>query len=253
MNQLELLNYIRSECAKGAPKEQITAHLSGTGYPVSEIEKAFVAFEKNPSITATGGAVLKRHHPFRLFVAILACLSALLGLLGVLVSEGIVSLPIPEIPFDLPFSVDTQTLAPTISTPALPPADHQAPSLAAGQAASGGLSASNGVSSDDKVQIIDALLTQDNILRSKDAPRVRNYLRVIAPAADQTKVSTMSDSAVLVYAAGLLGGTGTVGAGVLDSSQVTWQRTSGSTVAVNIPVNGGFVTRTSTELNGVWY
>ncbi len=253
MNQIELLNYIRSESAKSSSKEQIMAHLTSIGYPVAEIEKAFVAFEKNPTIMTEVSARLRKHHPFSLFLAILACFSALLGLLGVLVNYGIVSLPVQQIPFDIPFSVDTQTLAPTVSTPALPPVDYHAPSLPAGQAAIGGMSASGGVSSDDKTQIIDALLTQNNVLSSKNARYVRNYLRIMAPAADQAKVDNMSDSAIIVYASGLLGGTGTVGAGVLASSQVTWQRVSNSTVNVVIPVSNGSVTRNSAEVGGVWY
>jgi len=258
MTERDLLEYIRSEHARNSSKEEIIAHLASSGYPSAEVEKAISDFDKDPSVGMTATSVLKKHHPFRLFVAILACFSALLGLLGVLINMGIVSLPIQDIPFDLPFGIDTGFIRPIATTPAYVPPVNPIPSQAAGRSSGQsssavGRSASSGISADDKAQIIDALLTQDNVLLSKNAGYVRNYLRVMAPSADQTKVGTMSDSAILVYATGLLGGTSTVGAGVLDSSQVIWQRTSGSTVAVSIPVSGGFVTRDSTELNGVWY
>jgi hypothetical protein len=253
MNQRDLIEYIRSERLHGVSNEQIAAHLSGSGFAPADIEKAFIEFRKNPTVTSAIESRLRKHHPFRLFLAILACFAALLGLLGVLINLGIVSLPIQQISFDIPFSVDTQALAPTILTPALPPANYQAPTLTAGQAANGVLPSSGGVSSDDKVQIIDALLTQDNLLQSRNARFVRNYLRVMAPAADQAKVINMSDSAVLVYAASLIGASGSVGASVLDSPQIVWKRTSNSTVNVIIPVGSGSVIRNSAEIGGVWY
>ena len=106
MTERDLLEYIRSEHARNSSKEEIIAHLASSGYPSAEVEKAISDFDKDPSVGMTATSVLKKHHPFRLFVAILACFSALLGLLGVLINMGIVSLPIQDIPFDLPFGIE---------------------------------------------------------------------------------------------------------------------------------------------------
>lgn len=104
MNQRELLEYISSERAKSSSDEQITSHLAGVGYHPTDIEKALRAYDKDPLF----GAHPRKQQlsqPFRLFLAFLAVVTAILAVYGTLVDMGIANMPEQLVPYTAPFGV----------------------------------------------------------------------------------------------------------------------------------------------------
>jgi hypothetical protein len=259
----ELVIYIRNEMALNTPREQIIAHLVAAGWQREEVEQAFREASKTAgfpagTVTFTDLQPKQSRHILRSIgrwvVALLLCVVIVFTAFSILFNLGLVG-PKQE------STITSSTLSPAIAPPVaatstsssviVPVVPVVLPPVATSTSTS--TSTTTSISHSDKDQIISAILTQGTVMQSGSAANIRNYLEITASLAYHSQLQTMSDSDILALASSMTIGQSYVTANSLNSSEATWQQVDATTVKVTVQTANGPVTRTSEEVNGVWY
>ena len=255
----ELVIYIRNEMALNTPREQIIAHLVAAGWQREEVEQAFREASKTAgfpagTVTFTDLQPKQSRHILRSIgrwvVALLLCVVIVFTAFSILFNLGLVG-PKQE------STITSSTLSPAIAPPVaatstsssviVPVVPVVPPPIATST------STTTSISHSDKDQIISAILTQGTVMQSGSAANIRNYLEITASLPYHSQLQTMSDSDILALASSMTTGQSYVTANSLNSSETTWQQVDATTVKVTVQTANGPVTRTSEEVNGVWY
>ena len=248
MSSYELVIYIRNEMALNTSKEQIIAHLVAAGWQKEEVEQAFreaskIAGFQDGTVTFPD---LQPKQPLRILrrigrwvVILLLCIIIAFTAFSILFNLGFV---VPEQQSTIISLTSSQAIAPSAVTSTSSPA--VVPVAA---------TSTTNISQSDKDQIVSAILTQGTVMQSGSAADIRNYLEISASLPYHLQLQNMSDSDILALASTMTVGQAHVTADALNSSQATWQQADAFTVKVTVQTLNGPVTRTSEDVNGVWY
>ena len=247
--------------ALNTPREQIIAHLVAAGWQREEVEQAFREASKTAgfpdgTVTFTDLQPKQSRHILRSIgrwvVALLLCVVIVFTAFSILFNLGLVG---PKQESTITSSTSSPVVVPPVAatstySPVVVPV---VPVVSPPVATSTSTSTTTSISHSDKDQIISAILTQGTVMQSGSAANIRNYLEITASLPYHSQLQTMSDSDILALASSMTTGQSYVTANSLNSSETTWQQVDATTVKVTVQTANGPVTRTSEEVNGVWY